>query len=529
MAHTITLEISDWMYNAGLVGIYNILEYHQKPVKISGQSLTFDLDDLEHYSDLYMAYMYDRYKDTTVLSLIYERMDRATREAESANVNLKKLNEDLSYIKQKLGNSAYKVIIDKEMLSALKVKTEAECATVVTNIHAIRTQLQAVAVDIVSKEIIGYYDQKAKSSSSPFAIVDKYINTGLFRLDNDYKEALASQDEDKSKFVFNCFQCDAPINKIDKGLNFLNNLYFDTNRKTSHVWNFKSDIEPCPVCKLVYMSLPAGMPTIHGRGLFVNANTSFEALKKVNNSIYHQVKENYDNRTKLSYSHLIKTYMKTMMAQKTLSLNDVQVIDMREGQYHFVMLGQQVMTKVYHSKQNLEKLSHKYYIENDQYMSVYDATIELLLENTTLFRLIDKLLYLKNTKADSARFGLSDMITLIKIENTKGVNKMAHVNYKQIDSIVGEGQKLKAAYYAKSSEHKITSIAYKLQGALRASNSTRFMDTILSCYSYVNKPIPHLLIDCLKDEQQFRTLGYAFTASLVGSVQTLEEEKRDEA
>ena len=35
------------------------------------------------------------------------------------------------------------------------------------------------------------------------------------------------------------------------------------------------------------------------------------------------------------------------------------------------------------------------------------------------------------------------------------------------------------------------------------------MDTILNCYLYTNKLIPKFMTDCLRGDDEFKTIGYA--------------------
>ena len=86
-----------------------------------------------------------------------------------------------------------------------------------------------------------------------------------------------------------------------------------------------------------------------------------------------------------------------------------------------------------------------------------------------------------------------------------------------------EGEKLRKDY--KGSENKISGISYKLLNALKINNRDMFMDVVLNCYLYVKKQVPKIIIDTLKDEDLFKTIGYAFVAGLIDEKNSKENVK----
>lgn len=529
MSEKITIQLSDWLFNAGIVGLMNIMDHNKVYYEYGENTLSFELEAISNFEQIYNDYLVYKYKNATVYAILLDRVDEMLCENERSTPNLEKINKGITYLKQKLVNSAYINLEFGFLTKELKKVKKEVPKSLIDALESFKTIIKEHESEILLKEIVGYYDQKSKVSKSPLAIVDKYINTSLFNLIDSYESAVNYRIEDKSNHKFNCFQCDSPVKKIEKGLNFLNNMYFDTARKTSHVWNFNSDIEPCPICKLVYMCIPAGITTFHGRGIFINANTDLSTLKKTNNSIYYKIfdeSSQTQNRGKrLSYYQLINSYLTELIQHQVLELNDVQVVEMNENKYHFVMLSKRALETINRNMKSIERLNSKFYIQEDEYFNLYDEVIRKLIDNESLTNLVDKLTHLKIKSSQSGNFYLEDMINLIKIDHQKGGQKMLYVKRQDIDQVVQDGVQLKYAFKAKNSEHKVSSLAYKLQGALRANNPHRFMDAILASYSYVNIPIPKLLINCLKDDQAFKTLGYAYTSALVGNKEIKEQKE----
>lgn len=83
------------------------------------------------------------------------------------------------------------------------------------------------------------------------------------------------------------------------------------------------------------------------------------------------------------------------------------------------------------------------------------------------------------------------------------------------------GYYLREKYRNKGAIDKLGGISYKLLNALKTNNSNSFMDTVLNCYLYAKEQVPKIILDTLKTEEEFKTIGYAFVAGLI-------EGKKDE-
>lgn len=88
------------------------------------------------------------------------------------------------------------------------------------------------------------------------------------------------------------------------------------------------------------------------------------------------------------------------------------------------------------------------------------------------------------------------------------------------------GEKFKEEYSTRFNENKLITIAHQMLGALKINNRDRFMDVLLNCYSYINKPVPKTLLDVFSSDENFKTIGYSFVAGIIGKTEkTIEEEK----
>lgn len=77
------------------------------------------------------------------------------------------------------------------------------------------------------------------------------------------------------------------------------------------------------------------------------------------------------------------------------------------------------------------------------------------------------------------------------------------------------GYYLRERYRDKGAVDKLSGISYRLLNSLKTNNIDSFMDTLLNCYLYVKLPVPNVFLDTLRNEEKFKTIGYAFVAGLI--------------
>lgn len=518
----IKLGLADWLYNAGISGLVNILKHANDKVDINGQEIAIKTDGLENFEEKYFRYFIDTYKETMVFSKVLNKIEKLLN-IEIDESKEKEVGEDIDFIKSKVNiNSAYKGI--KDQIDLRKLEKPSKKITVInTEILKELKDLLIKSKDAILKaECIGYYDQKAKASKAPNAIIDKYLNTNMLdiALDvNEVKEYLSNN----TKFNLCCFQCGREIKKIDKGLSFLNRMFFDTSRKTSHIWNFVSDIEICPICKIVYLCVPAGFTTVYGNGIFVNDNQSVNSSEKINYNIKHEILHNEDSKGIYNaFGTMIKALHERINDSQKYELADIQVVRYEDEKYRFNLLSKNVLKVLYDSKEELNSLIKTGFQEVKTYFRLYDEVMKSLLNNENLFILVHKVIVIKITSPKDAKYNESHIRNLIKInlKYMKGVGYMEVTEKDIVKTASGAGYYLREAYKSKNSENKLNGISYRLLNALKTSNKNMFMDTILNCYLYTSKPVPTFITECLKDDNVFKTIGYAFVTGLIDGKKT---------
>ncbi|MFW6015958.1 MAG: type I-B CRISPR-associated protein Cas8b1/Cst1, partial [bacterium] len=327
--------------------------------------------------------------------------------------------------------------------------------------------------------------------------------------------------ENKDKFKYKCFICGDKIRNLDRDVNFLNNAGFDTNRKTSHVWNFTNDVAICPLCKLIYSCVPAGINYIYNKGLYINYNQDLGGAININNKVASEVLIDYATSRPLTYKALVKSLQEQLNDKLKYELADIQVVRYENKKYLFNLLSKRAIKVIISSKDDLANIIYANYKEvNTNYnYNVYEIVIDKLLNNENLFILIHKLLNLKISRPKECRFNLHQIIKIlcINFRILEGMGVMDNSDKDIIKRANIAGYYLRQDYKSKSAQDKLQGISYRLLNALKTNNANSFMDTVLNCYLYVQKTVPSIMLDVLKDENALKTIGYAFITGIIES------------
>lgn len=560
---SIKVYLSDWQFNAGIVGLCNILEYANEEVVVKDQYIEINLEMLEDFEEKYFNYFIEKYKENTPWYRIvsykpimesyinnnFENFDRKSLET---------LNEYIKMVKDYLNRNNYKKVYpfiaeDKDILllvkelSTINIRKDDE---VEEKIDEVKDRFQII------EDVIKYCSSKdGKKYIAAKGVIYNIINNGWngvcflnpqtreHDVYKDYKEyfvdtAIDYIKTDKEKFKFNCFICDEKIKNMNNDLSFLNKTGFDVNKKPSHIWNFTNDVAICDLCKLVYSCLPAGFVYAYDRGIFINSNTSVKDLLKVNRKLRDDLLKKDDNNYRsLTYRALVNAINEQHSSKIQYELQDIQIARYENERYRFNILSKQVLKVIRESKKELNSLMNTGYKEGRFYFNIYDITIDRLLNNHNMFTLIHKLLMYKITKSQSIatyyHMGHVMNLILINVNYLKGVEDVDKLkeNRQLVEKARAYGYYLRQEYLKKdrdADKNKIRGISYRLLNALKTRNAEMFMHNIITSYMYVGKTIPSKLTMTLESEEALGTLGYAFVTGLNGGKYKQENENGGE-
>lgn len=551
MGEKIKIYLSDWQFNAGIVGLYNILEFAGDEIIKGEDYIEIDIDQLERFEEKYFNYFIDKYKETTPWYRIvnYKHIMESHENNMFQNFNIESLsylNDYIRMTKDYLTRNNYVKVYpfiksDKDIVSLVKELKPIP----VKKMDKIENKIDEVKDRFKTlNEIIDYCNSEdGKKYIAAKGVIYNVINNGwngicflnpqTKELDvyKDYKEyfvdtAVAYLKADRSKFKYNCFICDRKMANMKNDLSFLNETGFDVARKTSHVWEFANDVAICDLCKLVYSCLPAGFVYAYDKGIFINSNTSVENILRVNSRLRDDVlKIKDDNNRSLTYRALVNAINEQHSSKVQYELQDIQIVRYENEKYRFNILSKDILKVIRESKKEIDSLLNTGYKEIGTYFNIYDMTIDRLLNNYNMFTLIHKLLVYRITKSQSITtyYHMGDVMNLniINVNYLKGVEGVDKVkqNRELVKKARAYGYYLRQEYLKKdpdADKNKIRGVSYRLLNALKTRNAEMFMHNIITSYMYIGEPIPKDLTIALESEEDLGIIGYAFVTGLNG-------------
>lgn len=552
MSDQINVYLNEWNKNAAILGFINIVG--DKNVKQNKDGIIFSESMLDNFSTKYFDYFINIYeKSLSYYKIVsYRKQIEYFEQTNFENFTEDSLNHLNSYIrdtvKYYLKSSSYKAAYPfiklnydieragKELTVVSILKTKDKFADkkneVITEVKDRFQKLKKIIDYITSDDGRKYLAAK----NVIYTVINKgwdgvaFLNTGNSKKDSyiefekyfvqPLKEYLGV---DKSKYKFSCCSCQQPIKSLKNDtLSFLQKTGYDVARKNAHAWEFQNDLAICPLCKLLYACLPAGMTYVGNQGIFVNANSSLDVLKRTNNLIKQEVHVlNKETTLNLNtYGALIRSLNEKEERGYEYELEDVQVIRYQNETYRFNILSKNIISVIVNSKRELELLRRATFSSNKERFYIYQLVLERLFNSQNLFSLIHQLIVLKVTNRSDLYYQSIHIRNLIKINQNfleGGINVMAELDENIVNRVWYVSQLFKKGY---NNPSKVAGISHKLLNALRANDRDTFMDIILNCYAYMNQTVPIEFKYIFRDREAFKTIGYSFVSGIIGPVET---------
>jgi len=542
VSEKIRISLADWQFNAGVVGLHNILKYAGDEVVVKENYIEFEPECLEGFETKYFNYLIDKYWEILSINKIisieefvayYEDSDFEEFDKEGLDTTNKYIDEVKKYLKSNSYKTAYGLINSDEdilglekSLKTIKFKEKQDINDIIPKVQEtfdIFKQIIKFLKKEVSRKYIGAVNVIYTTINNAWDGVC-FLNRQTKEKDMyiDYRNyfvvpTLEYLKADKSRFKYTCFSCDREMNDFNNDLSFLVNTGFDVSRKTSHVWNFQNDVAVCPVCKLVYSCVPAGMNYIYDNGIYVNDNSSMENAININNKIFKEIYKQKDEDKKLTYRALVNAINKEYNDRIKYELADIQLVRYVNGKYRFNILSRKSLEVIRDSMIELDRLINCSLKEIDTYFNIYELVIDRLLNSQNMFTLVQKLLYYKLSVPKNCYYNTFNIVDILQINKKfmKGVGYMKDLEKDIVKLGNTSGYYLREKYRSKGAIDKLSGISYRLLNALKTNNTDSFMDTLLNCYLYAKLPVPEVFLDALRSEEQFKTIGYAFVAGLI--------------
>lgn len=556
----IRFEMADWLYNAGLVGLVNILESSGDNVIKKNSYIEIEDEYLEGFEEKYFKYFFNKYeaftswyKLTSFIGYIdgFDAEKAEDKDIDNINIFIDDLKKKLTSNSYKsayllLESNEYNFLEDEKKLQKIKLVKKQSILDVKDKITEQLKLIKQILINLKSEEV----KKVIMAKNVTYDIIQQFWSDVSFLNKNNSKNdmyeeyknyflkgAVSYASAEKKKYKYTCFTCGDKLAKLSKpdayDLTWINKMGVDMSRKSSHFWNFNGDLFICPMCNLVYSCVPAGFTMLRGRGIFINENSSFKNLLSINQLALNN-NVSFEDLEEQSYFNIIDSMAQGQVESLNKETENIQVIKLdsqnERRPYTFNLLSKEKLNIIYHNKNMLKTLVKVHIkISKDYYINLYREVIQRLYEGKNQFDLISELIYLNL----QGKFnGLKYIETIIKINNDfiggGKRDKMAYDNKfedKRVYAFKKYGMDLKKAYEKGKTENKLSGISYRLLNALKTKDSARFMDTLINSYMYIKEPIPTYFVEGLKDIEVFQTIGYSFLIGLQGGEQKENKEE----
>ncbi|MDR0850715.1 MAG: type I-B CRISPR-associated protein Cas8b1/Cst1 [Christensenellaceae bacterium] len=530
----VIVRLDTALFNAGVVGLVNILERGGIQHQINRDQLTISKADLikADLAALYVEAIIDRYKETTRL---YTSMSKMNSILDMKKVDdPKQFKENIKYIVGSFVQQS--VLTGFEVLKADGIENNiAENISKLKedtfeNLEATKSLIREIYNDFEKEEIqktlymknIMY--TKINMIWSGIAFLHKnQVKFNITKVLNDrlidsIREMLISGKKQKKR----CCVCDIECDNL-QSLSFIQNLGIDDGKKKSPFWNYKPDLSACPLCTFIYTCAPLGFNSIDQDLIFINENETIDGLINANS------KREFDNIENKSRFSVITQLILKEMAEKKRELNNIEVLINQKlsndkTRYSLNVVDKRLIKIFTDCKIELNSISkNKVNIGNSskpEWISVLETVLDCLFYNKALYNTIHKFL-----KYGAYANTLMQML-MIEIKRKKKEEEKVQNNIKRAWAVWNNGQEVKNRFNDGSkNENKLNGIVIKLQNAVRSENRELFFDILIRLYSGINMPIPSGFLNGIESDDDFKEIGLAFILGLLGEPRKEKEDK----
>ncbi|MCI0471165.1 MAG: type I-B CRISPR-associated protein Cas8b1/Cst1, partial [Candidatus Aminicenantes bacterium] len=301
----IRIEIKDWLYNAGIVGLCRVLKEAGVPVLQKDNYIEVDESAFDGFEKSFFNYFSETYKQNSLwyrLTGYYDANFQDGIELQTDDEVKKKIADFASNFSSELDRASYKTAYEiitgdkdfiKEKTRVIKDKNiePGEKLDKIAEIYDFfKKNKDLVQAKYVSYAVINNYWEGVSFLNK------QQVKKNMFDLfKNDFVMPVLKffQEPGIKKRPIHCRVCNREINsrgEAFEGLSWIK-MDLDSARKTSVYWNYNTDIIICPVCHLVYACVPAGFVTARKRGIFLNYNTGIDRLIELNSVIEERLRD----------------------------------------------------------------------------------------------------------------------------------------------------------------------------------------------------------------------------------------------
>ena len=540
MDKKVVFEIGDLYNNAGLVGFVKVLENldkYEKYYEINEDNITVDKEFLLN-SDLTKAvfdtYIKTFYKDLKYTKILNE-IDLILKKI-NENCNIEDIKDLLKNFKNDLiGGNKFKTgyeIISNKIKDTNNILEKVKNITVKKEIGAIKSDLLIIQKYLIIPEV----KETMYMKDIAYGIIDRFWNNRGFLLranaKKDMKESHYKSFEEPLKqqlnntktgknYCSNCLELTSNLNDHT----FVNGMGDDFKKKTSVFWNFKQDKGICAKCMFLYSLIPLGF-TKNGRDfIFINNNTSVDALINMNN--LKLTEESSNIRQSQIYNQIISKYLHAN--ENKLDNIEVANIYSDEEKCNLDIINRYQLELIRKSSKDLEFLAKSYDVRiNGNYVNIYKETVIAILKNLSIYKILNRIIEASVRDKNSSYFIWFMKPLLNIIINRENIIRKDEIMEKETYFAGKDGASILAKIKATGQDDSyVIGITYKLLNALRKEAVDDFLDIVIRLCNSLKINVPTCFINNMNDKEKFKAVGYAFLIGLRGGIYSKENKEGD--
>jgi len=536
----IRVELSDWLFNAGILGFIRILSFENTnqisdTIEVCDTYIEFNREVFEGFTNKFFETAfrfhgkYDSIKDclNNIKNEVDNVLENGSVDSIGRRLRIDRPNEEtiVKALVAEIGNRwkgvAYETFfkIKKSELDSLD-----RIGLLVNDmLNVLREEREFFVEKEVQTFLRGIIGSGSFLNKS---VASNQKNT----FKKDFETPLISG-SNKVEKKFNCIHCNSRKAKKDTifstGLVFYQGLNKDS---VNFVWDFDPKLPLCEICELIYFCHWAGFTKGFDNKsyLFVNDDSSLQELWGKNQLLTQELLKDKKENVLINYFHELLVRQEQISSTYTLQNIAFIEVDLQKDIMPKVISLHVSRHKAQFIKENHEKLkwqASRFYKIKDEYNNVLRQFLRLILQEKLNYRFVNRLLkYYLQSRDETKNFvtvnynpsNIQHLVVLTSEYFRKVKNTSNNMESKFIWHIYHLGNDMRQLLIKNNAQNKINGIAYRLLNAVRANDESTFLNVLLRLYIGYEKEVPKSLVNTLEGEEKFQTLGHSYINGLLG-------------
>ncbi|MCI4462866.1 MAG: type I-B CRISPR-associated protein Cas8b1/Cst1 [Caldisericum sp.] len=534
--------LSDWLYNAGIIGFLKIVTNDdidsENSIEIGENYIEFDRSALQGFSSKYFSFAFNQYgRYYNILNTLEEFLSDLDKLEQGDSNVIHNLRKKYKISDKDKDEEILQVILDrfKKILNGFKflkeniklpskeeIKEDPKKAIkglLEFAIKVMKDEYQEIFESDVQIYLRGMYGQKS--------FLNLTINKErLKKFYEDFEEPIVSGkiDHEKELFCVNCGRQAKKGAKFDTGISPFFGLNDDA---INYAWNFDTSLPLCEICELIYFSSFAGLtpsPRNDKTFYFVNEDSSVRNLYRANKLLNDVLKK--DNNENFLVDFFTELVLELEREKAEFVLKNIALIELNLSEENFPKVysfnvSREKARFIKENQTDLKTLARASYKVKDQGSYILTDTIQKILKNTLDYGYLywlERISLSEQGKSNLYQifFGYETLQTLNILifrflkNITKEGRKLMSLEEKEIWRMYACGKELADVMKSRNAENKIPSIAYKLLNALKIGDVNVFMDVAMRTFMAYDMEVPSSMAKVLYNKEYFYPLGYSF-------------------